>query len=110
MVFSRADRRPVLYREERESRGRTIDLPKFRTLTRDPLARAACHARPLEHDPANLTWSGRRFLKPWYLDELPQLLNILRGDISLVGPRPWPPALVERQVAEGHDYRNRVLA
>lgn len=110
VVLSRADRGPVLYREERVSRGRTFDLLKFRTLRRDPLAKAGGHARPLEHDPANLTWAGRRLLKPWYLDELPQLVNILRGDISLVGPRPWPPALVERQVAEGHDYRNRVVA
>jgi lipopolysaccharide/colanic/teichoic acid biosynthesis glycosyltransferase len=110
MILSRADRGPVLYREERVSRTRTFNLLKFRTLRRDALARAGGHARPLEHDPANLTWAGRRLLKPWYLDELPQLLNILRGDISLVGPRPWPTALVERQVAEGHDYRNRIVA
>jgi lipopolysaccharide/colanic/teichoic acid biosynthesis glycosyltransferase len=110
MVFSRADRGPVLYREVRVSRGRTFNLLKFRTLRRDALADARGHARPLEHDQRNLTWAGRRLLKPWYLDELPQLVNVLRGDISLVGPRPWPPALVAQQVAEGRDYRNRIVA
>jgi lipopolysaccharide/colanic/teichoic acid biosynthesis glycosyltransferase len=110
MVLARADRGPILYHEERVSRGRSFNLLKFRTLKRDALNDAHGHARPLEHDPANLTWAGRRFLKPWYLDELPQLFNVLRGDISLVGPRPWPPALVARQMAEGRDYRNRIVA
>jgi lipopolysaccharide/colanic/teichoic acid biosynthesis glycosyltransferase len=105
-----ADRGPFLYREPRISRGRTFALLKLRTLRRDPLARAEGHARLLEREPDNLTWAGRRILKPWYLDELPQLLNVLRGDISLVGPRPWPPELVERQVAEGQDYRLHVVA
>jgi len=68
------------------------------------------HARLYEADPANLTWAGRRLLKPWYLDEVPQLLNVLAGDMSLVGPRPWPPEMVRRQVAEGRDYRNRIPA
>jgi lipopolysaccharide/colanic/teichoic acid biosynthesis glycosyltransferase len=99
---------PIVYRERRVSRGRTFDLLKFRTLRREVLAGG--HARLLEADPANLTWAGRRILKPWYLDELPQLVNVLRGDISLVGPRPWPPPLVERQVAEGKDYRLRIMA
>src|SRR5207237_4469815 len=96
--------------EERVSAGKTFDLLKFRTLRADVLATASGHAGPLEHEPENLTWVGRRLLKPWYLDEIPQLFNVLRGDISLVGPRPWPRALVERQVAEGHDYRNRIIA
>ena len=110
MLVCARDRGGFLYREERISRGRTFELLKFRTLRADVLANAAGHARLLEADSPNLTWAGRRILKPWYLDELPQLWNVLRGDISLVGPRPWPPALVERQVAEGHDYRNRVAA
>jgi lipopolysaccharide/colanic/teichoic acid biosynthesis glycosyltransferase len=110
VVAARRDRGPFLYREPRISRGRSFDLLKLRTLRSDVLAGAAGHVRPLEGDPRNLTWVGRVLLKPWYLDELLQLLNVLRGDISLVGPRPWPPHMVERQVAEGHDYRNRIIA
>ena len=104
------DRGSLLYREPRMSRGRTFGLLKFRTLRTDVLARAGGHARLLEADPANLTWLGRRILKPWYLDELPQLWNVLRGDISLVGPRPWPPHLVEQQRAGGLTYRDDVPA
>jgi lipopolysaccharide/colanic/teichoic acid biosynthesis glycosyltransferase len=100
----------LLYREPRVSRGRTFALLKFRTLRTDVLARAGGHARLLEAEPANLTWLGRRILKPWYLDELPQLWNVLRGDISLVGPRPWPPQLVAQQRAEGLSYRDEVPA
>ncbi len=72
------DRGPLLYREPRVSRGRTFGLLKFRTLRADVLEHAVGHARLLEADPANLTWLGRRLLKPWYLDEVPQLLNVLR--------------------------------
>jgi lipopolysaccharide/colanic/teichoic acid biosynthesis glycosyltransferase len=113
MTVSRRDRGGFFYREPRISRGRLFGLLKFRTLRQDVLDEmraAGGHARLYEADPANLTWAGRRLLKPWYLDELPQLLNVLRGDISLVGPRPWPPEMVRRQVAEGLDYRNRILA
>ena len=113
MLLARADRGPWLYRERRISRGREFDLLKLRTLRRDVLERQSggeAHARLLEADPANLTWAGRRILKPWYLDELPQLFNILRGDLSLVGPRPWPPSMVRDQIAAGQDYRNRVMA
>ena len=112
MLRDPRDRGPLLYRERRVSCGREFDLLKFRTLRSDVLAQNAgeAHARLLEADASKLTWAGRRVLKPFYLDELPQLVNVLRGEMSLVGPRPWPPSMVASQVAKGHDYRNRVVA
>jgi len=113
VILSARDRGALFYSEPRISRGRTFELLKFRALRRDvlPEMRAAGgHARLYEADQGNLTWLGRRILKPWYLDELPQLLNVLRGDLSLVGPRAWPPPMVRRQVADGVEYRNRIMA
>ena len=110
VALSSRDRGSLVYSEQRISGGREFGLLKFRTLRADVLARAAGHARLLEVEPANLTWLGRRVLKPWYLDELPQLWNVLRGDISLVGPRPWPPELVAAQRAEGLTYRDELPA
>ena len=110
MLFSPRDRGRLFYRERRISAGRTFALLKLRTLREDVLVEAAGHVRPYEADVANLTWVGRRVLKPVYLDELPQLWNVLRGEMSLVGPRPWPEELVARQLARGVDYRLRVSA
>jgi lipopolysaccharide/colanic/teichoic acid biosynthesis glycosyltransferase len=113
MLFVPADRGGFLYRERRISHGREFDLLKLRTLRAPALAAmrdASGYARTYEADEANLTWAGRRVLKRWYLDELPQLVNILRGDMSLVGPRPWPLSMVADQVTEGYDYRNHIKA
>jgi lipopolysaccharide/colanic/teichoic acid biosynthesis glycosyltransferase len=112
MVVCARDRGGWVYRERRISRGREFDLLKLRTLRREALARMTeegGHARQYEDRPENLTWAGRRILKPWYLDELPQLVNVLRGEMSLVGPRPWPPSMVADQVAKGLDYRLHVV-
>jgi len=113
MLVRSRDRGPWLYRERRISRGREFELLKFRTLQRavvEQIDPAESHARMHEADEANLTWAGRRLLKPRYLDELPQIWNVFRGDLSLVGPRPWPPPMVATQVAKGLTYRNEFVA
>jgi lipopolysaccharide/colanic/teichoic acid biosynthesis glycosyltransferase len=113
MLLVPRDRGGWLYRERRISRGREFDLLKFRALRSDALAdmrRHGGHARLWEADPRNLTWTGRHLLKRWYLDELPQFVNVLRGQMSLVGPRPWPVQMVAEQVAQGYSYRNLIRA
>jgi lipopolysaccharide/colanic/teichoic acid biosynthesis glycosyltransferase len=113
MLLVRRDRGRWLYRERRISRGREFEVLKFRVLREDVLAEIAstkdAYARLYEADQANLTAAGR-IVKRIYADELPQLFNVLRGDISLVGPRPWPVTMVETQVAKGLDYRLHVMA
>jgi lipopolysaccharide/colanic/teichoic acid biosynthesis glycosyltransferase len=113
MLFVPRDRGPWLYRERRVSRGREFDVLKFRVLRTSALDDLAgkpdSYARLYEQDRANLTSAGA-VIKRIYADELPQLFSVLRGDMSLVGPRPWPVSMVEKQVADGFDYRLRITA
>ena len=95
------DGSPVLFRQVRVGlHGRPFTVVKFRTMARDAeeryaevVALADPRAFKLDDDP-RVTPPGR-FLRRTSLDELPQLWNILRGQMSLVGPRPAPPREVE---------------
>ncbi len=87
---------PVLYRQERVGRGgRLFQIWKFRTMFAAVPSRAAPEG-PLvtAQDDPRITPVGRH-LRSWKLDELPQLFNVLRGDMSLVGPRPQVPRFVD---------------
>lgn len=94
---------PVLFRQERIGRGGApFSILKFRTMVRDAQARGI----PLTvGDDPRVTRVGR-CLRRTKLDELPQLFNVLRGEMSLVGPRPEVP----RYVALYTDDQRRVLA
>lgn len=84
---------PALFRQERVGKGfRPFRILKFRTMVVD----APKLGGPLtagDHDP-RITRTGR-FLRATKLDELPQLINVLRGDMSFVGPRPEMAKYVE---------------
>jgi lipopolysaccharide/colanic/teichoic acid biosynthesis glycosyltransferase len=87
--------RPLLFRQNRVGKGgRVFELVKFRTM-RNATDR---DGRPLP-DAARLTRVGK-FLRAASLDELPQLVNVLRGDMSLVGPRPLLVEYLARYSAE----------
>jgi lipopolysaccharide/colanic/teichoic acid biosynthesis glycosyltransferase len=82
---------PALYRQERVTLyGERFEIMKFRTMVVGA-DRMGANVSPAG-DP-RVTRLGR-FLRRWYLDELPQLCNVLLGDMSLVGPRPETPEFV----------------
>ncbi len=86
LVIRLVDGRPVLFGQTRVGfMGATFRLLKFRTMVVDARARGPFVQ---ERDKRLLTTPLGRFLRRFRLDELPQLWNVLRGDMSLVGPRP----------------------
>ena len=93
---------PAVFRQERAGKGgKPFTFYKFRTmkLDVDPFG-----ASPKSGEDSRLTKAGK-FLREYSLDELPQLFNIIKGDMSIVGPRP----LYVSQISEWNDRQKRRL-
>ena len=99
---------PVLYSQERVGLyGKTFFVHKFRSMKQD--AEAKCGpVLAAEGDP-RITKFGR-FMRATRLDELPQLFNVLKGEMSIVGPRPERPFFVKQFIVQKpeYDYRHNV--
>jgi lipopolysaccharide/colanic/teichoic acid biosynthesis glycosyltransferase len=102
---------PILYRGERVGRGaRVFTMYKFRTLRRGAERRLGAYLGEelVERTQAEFTPVGR-WLKATQLDEIPQFVNVLRGDMSLVGPRPIRPVFFEDLAHELPSYWQRLV-
>jgi exopolysaccharide biosynthesis polyprenyl glycosylphosphotransferase len=96
---------PIFYRQRRVGRGgRMFDIIKIRSMRMDA------------EQPGQIGWSTRNdprrlriggFMRRWNLDEIPQFWNVLRGEMSLVGPRPERPELIENFKYDIADYNAR---
>ena len=101
---------PVLYRQQRMGLdGRRFEMLKFRTMIEN--AEGATGPVWAADDDSRVTGVGR-WLRQASLDELPQLINVLRGEMSLVGPRPERPPLIEefRKTIPKYMLRHKVKA
>ena len=99
-------RDPVLYHQERVGlNGETFTIHKFRTMRTDAEAKTGPVWSAGDKDP-RITAVGR-FMRKTRLDEIPQLWNVLRGDMSLIGPRPERPAFVEQLTQQIPFYGQR---
>jgi sugar transferase (PEP-CTERM system associated) len=96
---------PIFYRQERVGKnGKTFILLKFRSMKKD--AEKATGPIWAEEGDKRVTWVGK-ILRKLRLDEIPQMINILRGEMSFVGPRPERPHFVEHLKDEIPFYDKR---
>ena len=101
---------PIFYKQRRLTIHRKeFDIYKFRTMIPD--AEKLSGPKFAEKDDPRITKIGK-ILRSCRLDELPQIFNILKGDMSIVGPRPERPVFVEQfeKEIENYDYRFEVKA
>lgn len=98
VLIKLTSRGPIIYRQDRVSYdGSRFTIYKFRTMTTDAERAGPGWTKPRD---ARVTPLGK-FLRSWSLDELPQLLNVIRGDMSMVGPRPERPVFIS-------EFRKRI--
>jgi lipopolysaccharide/colanic/teichoic acid biosynthesis glycosyltransferase len=101
-------RGPTLYRQDRVGLlGKIFTVLKFRSMRIDAEADGPCWAAQRDHRVTRID----RVIRACRIDELPQLFNVLRGEMSLVGPRPERPFFTEKlaSVIQGYHKRTRVL-
>lgn len=102
IMLRRQNDGPVLFRQERIGYGgRPFNILKFRTMRMDSEKGGTPQLACKEDD--RLTPVGK-FLREHHLDELPQLLNVLKGDMSFVGPRPERKFFIDKIMQENNDY------
>jgi undecaprenyl-phosphate galactose phosphotransferase len=106
IFLATGDKAPIIYKQERVGKnGRTINIYKFRTmvpdadrilrdLLEDEKYKAEWEANQKLADDPRITKTGR-FLRRTSIDEMPQIINVLKGEMSLVGPRPLVPGELE---------------
>ena len=100
-----SDGRPVLYKQKRVGRNVTpFWIYKFRTMTKD--AEKSSGPVLAEADDSRVTVLGQR-LRKFRIDELPQIINIVRGEMSFIGPRPERPEFVEEYLEKIPGYSER---
>jgi lipopolysaccharide/colanic/teichoic acid biosynthesis glycosyltransferase len=111
LVVRLGSRGPVLYRGLRVGRaGRIFTMFKFRTLTADAEQRLGPYlGAELTRLTENEVTRVGRVLRRSHVDELPQLINVLMGDMSIVGPRPIRPAFFEELCEEVPQYWQRLV-
>jgi len=104
----------LFYSEERISQGEKFNLIKFNIFTTEifykiKASQTIVNIKEIERDRKNLIFIGK-IIQRIYLDELPQLFNILAGDLSFVGPRPVNPEIYQKLLDKGIRTKSLIRA
>lgn len=109
LAIKLSDRGPVFYRQTRLTQnGKRFSLLKFRSMRVDAESDGVARLSQGEQDP-RITPVGR-VIRKFRIDELPQMINVLRGDMSIVGPRPERPEIAEEYERALPEFRLRLQA
>jgi len=100
----------IFYTEPRISAGKVFNIIKFRTVPSNIVDQIRNEREKRSITGSRVTTQAGRVILRWYLDELPQLFNIAKGDMSFVGPRPHIIDQHKQEIAAGLTYRNIIKA
>ena len=107
LIIKIIDGGPVIYRQKRLTKnGKVFDIYKFRSMRIDAEKETGAVISYGAEDP-RVTKFGR-FIRKVRIDELPQLINIIKGDMSIVGPRPERPEIAEQYTKELPEFKLRL--